>query len=188
MTGSASNFTVGNGVGTIRNAAGTGPAATLAGVSALNTDQLVTFGLDKPATGGGDLPVLVRSARFRTGLLLRQDQGRSARAKSLLALSRLTSAGAEVSLQGATTISGLSYSVGDQLNVRVQTTGSPTTTIRARVWKVGTVEPSGWHRSATDTTAGMQAAGSVGVGSYLSSTANNAPITVLIDQFTTTAP
>jgi hypothetical protein len=84
-------------------------------------------------------------------------------------------------------ISGLTYTLGDTLNLRVQTTGASPTTIRAKIWK-GTAEPTGWQISTTDGTAGLQTAGSVGLSPYLSSSATNAPITLRIDQLTVTAP
>lgn len=91
-------------------------------------------------------------------------------------------------IQAATTIAGLTYAVGDRLNVRVQAVGSSPTTVRAKVWKVGTTEPAAWQRSVTDNTAGLQAPGHVGFGSYLSSSATNGPITLAVDQLVTTAP
>jgi hypothetical protein len=56
------------------------------------------------------------------------------------------------------------------------------------VWKTGTTEPTTWQRSATDGTAGLQAAGHVGFGSYVSSGATNGPITLSVDQIVVTAP
>ena len=72
----------------------------------------------------------------------------------------------------------MTYAVGDLLNLRVQVLGTSPTTVRAKVWKVGTVEPAAWQRSVTDTTAGLQASGSVGLFVYHSSSATNAPNTV----------
>ena len=119
-------------------------------------------GLDKPATGAGIY--VTGYGRRVTGQGAYASKAKVASAGAVtLELSRLTPAGAEVSVQAATTIPGLTYAVGQTLNVRIQVTGSSPTTIRAKVWKVGTAEPAGWQRSVTDTTAGMQASGSVGV-------------------------
>ena len=65
---------------------------------------------------------------------------------------------------------------------------STTTTVRDKVSKTGTTEPSAWLRSVTDSTAGLQAAGHVGFGSYVSSAATNGPVTVAVDQLVVTAP
>ena len=48
-------------------------------------------------------------------------------------------------------VTGLTFSPGDQLNIRVQAVGTSGTTLRAKVWKVGThrARPTGPHRSPT---------------------------------------
>ncbi|POH58186.1 hypothetical protein CVS28_12085 [Arthrobacter glacialis] len=68
----------------------------------------------------------------------------------------------------------------------MQVTGTSPTTIRARVWEQGRPKPATWQRSITDTTAALQGPGSVGFASYLSGTANNAPLTVLLDNLKAT--
>ena len=73
------------------------------------------------------------------------------------------------------TVSGLTVAAGDKLNVKVQATGTSPTTLRAKVWKVGTAEPAAWGASTTDTTAALQGAGSIGFEAYLSGSATNAP-------------
>jgi len=85
-------------------------------------------------------------------------------------------------------VPGLTYAVGDVLNVRLEVSGNSPTTVRAKVWKQGTTEPAAWQRTASDATAGLQAAGAIGVAPYLSSSANNAPITVRLDNLTAIAP
>jgi hypothetical protein len=49
------------------------------------------------------------------------------------------------------------------------------------VWAVGSSEPATWTASVTDTTAGLQAAGSIGLMGYLSGSATNAPLVVRFD-------
>src|SRR5439155_1734486 len=68
------------------------------------------------------------------------------------------------------------------LQVRVQAIGTSPTTINAKVWKTGTAEPAGWQKTASDTTAALQAAGGSGLGSYLGSAATS-PVTVSFDDF-----
>jgi hypothetical protein len=72
--------------------------------------------------------------------------------------------------------------------VRLEVRGASPTTVRAKVWKQGTTEPVTWQRTATDTTSGLQAAGAIGVSPYLSSSANNAPISVRVDNLSGTSP
>ena len=65
-------------------------------------------------------------------------------------------------------------------NVRFQAEGNGSTTLRARVWKSGTTEPSTWRITATDTTAALQSAGGVGVVNYAGSGVTNGPITLSV--------
>ncbi|GMA86183.1 hypothetical protein GCM10025868_14330 [Angustibacter aerolatus] len=67
-------------------------------------------------------------------------------------------------------------------------TGTSPTTLRARVWRAGATEPTTWAVSGTDATAGLQAAGGVGVLTYLSSATTNAPVTLSVDDLRVTAP
>ncbi len=192
--GAASLFAVGDGVGTVRNNAGSGPGSYLQSVSAANVDLQTSFSLDKQPTGSGvyvnAVPrrIVGQGAYFaRTRIAAAAPAGSTTSAVSM-DLARLTSAGSEVSLQASTTISGLTYTAGDVLKVRVQATGTSPTTIRAKVWKAGTPEPSTWTRSVIDSSAGIQAAGHVGISSYASGSSTNAPLTFKVNSLVATAP
>ena len=187
QVGAATLFSVADGVGVVRNNAGSAPSSYLQTVSATSVDFASTFSLDKVATGSG---VYVNSYARRIlnqGSYYAKTRVLSSGAVSL-ELDRANSAGAETILQAQLTIAGLTYVAGDALNVRVQATGTSPTTVRAKVWKVGTVEPSSWQRTVTDSTAGLQAAGHVGFTSYVSGSATNAPITLKFDNVAATAP
>ncbi|WP_210509042.1 PKD domain-containing protein [Naasia sp. SYSU D00057] len=69
------------------------------------------------------------------------------------------------------TAAGLTVGSGDVLRFRVEVSGTSPTTIRAKVWKDGAVEPAAWQASTTDGTAILQQAGSIGIGGYLSASA-----------------
>jgi hypothetical protein len=56
------------------------------------------------------------------------------------------------------------------------------------VWKAGGTEPTAWTRTTTDSTAGLQVAGGVGVYYYLSGTTNNPPVVFSTDGFRVTTP
>jgi hypothetical protein len=91
-------------------------------------------------------------------------------------------------LQGSTAlqlvnISGLSFAAGQQLTMRVQVFGTSPTTVRAKVWAAAQAEPAAWQASATDSTAALQASGTIGLRSYLSGTATATPITVKFDNY-----
>lgn len=187
-TGSAANYSVAAGTGRIRiPAAGGGLNGYLGTVSSANTELYLELATDKPATGSG---------LYVSGIGRRIAVAGEYRAKVLLAangsvglsLVRTAANGAETTIQAATTIAGLNYAVGDKLVLRLQVTGTSPTTIRARVWELGSPEPATWQRSITDTTAALQGPGGVGFASYLSGTANNAPLTVLLDNLKATAP
>jgi hypothetical protein len=93
----------------------------------------------------------------------------------------------ETSLQ-TKTVPGLTVAAGDRLNVRMQTTGTSPTTLRAKVWKVGAVEPTDWTTSITDSSASLQGPGAVGLAAYLSGSATNAPVVASFDDFSAGRP
>ena len=72
------------------------------------------------------------------------------------------------------TLPGLTYTAGTRLAIRVQATGSAPTTLRAKVWPATATEPAAWTVTTTDSTAGYQVAGSVGVSTYVSGSATAA--------------
>ena len=186
VSGSAANYAVAGGSGTTRVAAGGSTFAALAGVSTTSSDTRLTFGLDKPVTGSG-LYLSVHGRRVSgAGSYVGKVRVTNAGAVNL-ALTRAPSSGGEVDLQNLT-IPGLSYAPTDLLNLRLQATGTAPTTLRAKVWKSGTPEPTAWQVTATDSTSNLQAPGSVALSPYLSGAATNAPITVRVDSLVVTAP
>ena len=103
-------------------------------------------------------------------------------------LSRTVADGTETVLRPETIIPGVTYSATDKVQVRVQATGVSPTTLRTKVWKLGTTEPAAWTLTTTDTTANLQAVGSTGISTYLSGSATNAPIVLSVDNYTVTQP
>ena len=77
----------------------------------------------------------------------------------------------ETALRTAT-VAGITQTADTSYRVafRAVTSGG-TTTLSAKLWRVGTTEPSAWTATVTDATAGLQSGGSVGVNSYMSSSA-----------------
>jgi PKD repeat protein len=188
VTGSTSNYSVASGTGRLGIAtAGSSSYAYLGSVSSSATDMYLELASDKPASGSGLYLSVVGRRIAGSGEYRAKAQVTSTGAVNL-SLIRTTASGAETTIQSDLTIGGLNYAVGDRLAMRLQVTGTGTTTIRAKVWEVGTAEPASWQRSVTDTTAALQAAGGVGLMTYLSSSANNAPITVLLDNVRAAAP
>jgi hypothetical protein len=149
-------------------------------VSSTSTDVAVTASTDKAATGGG-VYVSVLGRRVAGQGDYRAKVRLLPTGQVALALVRTSSTGAETSIKAEATVPGLTVAAGSQLRVRLQVTGTNPTTVRARVWAVGSSEPATWTASVTDTTAGLQAAGSIGLMGYLSGSATNAPLVVRFD-------
>jgi hypothetical protein len=185
-SGSLSLFSVADGQGLIKMTAGSSSAANLASVNAPQADLRTTVSLDKIPVGG-PLYLSVFGRRIPAvgsyvGKVIIRPNG-----TFTIEVTRLLSGTPEVVLQPAVTVPG-TYSLGDALNIRLQVLGSAPTTIRAKVWEVGTAEPAAWQRSVTDNTSSLQTGGSVGISPYLSSGATNAPITLRIDELAATQP
>jgi PKD repeat protein len=181
LTGGASNFSVGGGVGQLKMAtAGAQPTASLNGVSSTSTETRVTVALDKAQTGGGTYVSVVGRMVGTTGdyrVKLKYLVGGSVSAS----LTRTVS-GTETTLASAT-VPALTYNPGDVLAIKLQVYGTAPTTVSAKVWRRGQTEPAGWLLTTTDATAALQAAGGVGVIGYLSGSATNAPMTASFDDF-----
>jgi PKD repeat protein len=173
-TGTATNFAVSNGVGTIKMPnSGSGPSVALGSVSSTSTDLTFTVAADKAATGGGiyltGRPRLLASGDNYYGEAQLLSTGGVA-----LSIGRVVG-GTETVLQRQT-VAGLTAGAGAQLNLRVQAFGTSPTTVRAKVWLAGTTEPAAWTVSTTDAAASLQTPGGIGLAAYLSGTSTNAPV------------
>jgi PKD repeat protein len=179
LNGTSSYFSVGNGVGTMNLAASRGPSAYLPGVSTTAADSAVTLSLDKIGNGGGTFLGVagrrVASSEYRGKIKVAAD------GSVTLQITRLAG-GTETTLSQVS--AGFSVTAGQAVRLRVQVTGTSPTTVRAKAWRTGTTEPGSWLLTSTDTTAGLQAAGSVGLMAYLSGSATNAPVIARFDDFT----
>jgi hypothetical protein len=176
---SAANSSVNGTTGSLIHAVGTTRRAMLNNVSVADVDITGQVASNKATTAG----------HIVAGLIARQVNATDyyqARARLLpggsVAL-QLTRGSTSVLLANVT-VAGLSYAPGDVLNIRFQVTGAGTTTLNAKLWRVGTPEPAAWQLTATDTTATLQGAGAIGFESYISGSATNAPVTVTLDNYT----
>jgi PKD repeat protein len=188
-TGASSDLSVnGSAAEILLPAPSTGPGAYLNSVSTTDADVSVALSTDKVGTGNG-IYMWVAARRisgageYRARVRLRPSGVVS------LQLSRTNSTNSETAISTEQAISGLTYAAGTVLHLRLQAVGTSPTELKAKVWAEGTAEPD-WQFSASDSTADLQAAGSVGVRTYLSGSATNAPITLTLDDFTAnrTAP
>ena len=83
------------------------------------------------------------------------------------------------------TVTGLTYVAGDRVRVAFQVTGTGTTSLRAKFWKVGSTEPTAWLATATDTESTLQDAGYAGFIGYANAITNG-PITAAVDNLRVT--
>jgi len=78
-------------------------------------------------------------------------------------------------------VTGLTYTAGTTLHLRLQVVGSGPTSLKFKVWKGSDAEPSAWRLSTTDATAAVQTAGGIGLWSYTSGAVTNGPLTLSVD-------
>ncbi|WP_395245669.1 LamG-like jellyroll fold domain-containing protein [Agromyces sp. MMS24-K17] len=172
-------FLVGTGVGTTVHQPGSTRRATLPITPSTSIDLAVRISIDKTAAGG---PATV-------GAVVRQVASSFYQARVRF----LTNGGCNLQLNEGNTVlanldpvPGVSCAGGQQLQLRVQATGTSPTTLRAKVWQAGSAEPAAWQVTATSSSGALQSAGIVGVEGYLSGAASNAPLSIRYDDFTAT--
>jgi hypothetical protein len=177
-SGPATAFAVTGSAGTITlPSAGAGYAAYLPAVSATNLTVAMDVKANKAATGGGTY-YAVAARHTATGDYRAKVKIVPGGAVTLY-LTRIVN-GAETTLS-STAVSGLTAAATDNLRLALTVSGTSPTTVSGKVWKVGATQPATPQLTSSDSTAGLQAAGSVGVWSYLSGSTTNAPVTVTID-------
>ncbi len=88
---------------------------------------------------------------------------------------------------GSTQNLGLQFQPNTEYRFKVQTAGANPTTLSLKVWPANGTEPTGWQHVVTDSTAGLQAAGGVGIRINLSGGVSNGPIRYSIDDFSVTS-
>lgn len=185
-SGSATNYAVdGSGAKLTMPATGANRRAYLSDPALTTSEVTFTVSSDKAATGNGIY--LWGIGRSVTG---QGDYRARARLLSngsvVLAASRADTAQAETLLGSEVSVSGLTYTAGTPLKMRIKTSGISPTTVQAKIWAASGTEPASWQVTATDSTAALQTAGGVGFGSYLSGTSTNAPVVVTIDDLNVT--
>ncbi len=138
-----------------------------------------TFASDRTTTGNGLYARLLLRvddrAHYRAQLRFRSDS------KVALSLYRSTSTGSSTRLQGEVVVGN--YLPGTEYAVLLEATGGSPTVLRAKAWLSGSPEPADWSLTTQDGTPGLQSGGAFGVGGYVSGSASNAPITLIVDDF-----
>ena len=172
-------------MGTIRlpNAGTPTRGLVLGDVSAQDVDLLAKVSVDKVPTGSSvyvSLSARRGASDYRGRMRLSNSGG--------VFLQAAHATGETEVFMGAEANTGFTFAAGTQVWVRMQVVGANPTTVRMRAWRDGTSEPGTWTYVATDSTAGLQGAGSAGVLARLSSSTTNLPIVVSVDGVQVTAP
>jgi PKD repeat protein len=187
VSSTAANYTVSGGAGRmVLPAAAAQRWAYLTGVSRTEADGAVTLTADKAATGGG-LNLSLVGRRVAANTEYRARVRVLSTGAVALGVTRLAGTTTETLVGSELTVPGLTAAAGTPLRVRFAVTGTNPTTLRAKVGLAGTAEPAAWQIQATDSTAALQAAGGVGVYTYLSGSATNSPVTVSVDDLEVSA-
>jgi len=162
-------------VGALRSAFGQGKVSlgsvnvsrwTTVPWSSADLDITALVGTDKLATGGSHfLHLAGRFADVNNSYLARVDFSTT---QTVTLTLRKRVGGTETLLATAANTSGLTHAAGAMFAVRLQITGS---TLNAKIWPEGTIEPADWSVTTTDTS--ITAAGAIGTRSILSSANTN---------------
>ncbi len=187
VAGAATNYTVAGGAGRIRINPGSGPNAHLGSVSSTDTDLTADVALDKIGTTGTTQVAVV--GRGNASNAYRGKVGISPAGAVTAYLTKVVGGAESTIVQAAVT--GLTYTAGTTLRLRLQVVGTSPTALKFKVWKASDAEPTAWRLTTTDATAAPQAAGGIGVWSYASGAITNGPLTLTIDNLSarpTTAP
>jgi PKD repeat protein len=183
VTGGAANASVSNGKGQLKaTKAGANVAGSLAGVSSTSTNTQATFSLSAVPNGGGAF-VSVAGRQVSPGTDYRARVKVASNGAMTLYIGK-TVAGAETTLK-TLNLTG-SYVAGTEYVIRTEVQGSGTTTIRAKAWPKSQTEPAAWQATIDDTTSALQAAGTVGLMTYLSGSSTNFPLVTSFDDLSAT--
>ena len=171
-TSPAGQFALTGSAGTISVPTPGKAGSALLNVSARDVDVTVSVASDRAPTGSGQYPEVI---------LRHQSAGQEYWIKLHVAANGAVSLGASAwtgsaeTALGAEVATGLTETVGVPINIRAEVSGVNPTTITARAWKSGTTEPTTWTLSRTDSTAALQAAGTLGLRATTSGSTTNSP-------------
>jgi len=185
LQGSLSNYTVGNGMGTIHlPQAGASRSAMLNTVSQRDVDIKFRVSVNQAAAGGNYF--IYAAARRNGNNEYRPRIIFNSNGTVTVNASRVNN-GSESSLGTAVVVPGVTQTPGAFIWFRAQVTGANDTTIRVKAWADGQAEPAGWLFTAANAQATVQSAGSVGLRLYLAGSVSNAPVVVSFDDYAVSA-
>ncbi|WP_197680538.1 PKD domain-containing protein [Microlunatus sagamiharensis] len=187
----ASFFSTDGSKGVITTKSGSGPVASLNSVSVLDSSTTVQFSLDKLPNGTSSGGYYFTLGSRKQGTSMYRLKTRVTPAGGVQLITYEVVSGTETTLK-TQTISGLTYTPGDVLNMRFDISGTGTTTLAGKVWRAGTQEPASAQLTGTSTRSELQSAGSPEVKGYLASSSTAVPV-ASVDNYkvtsgTTTTP
>ncbi|PWW21405.1 PKD repeat protein [Geodermatophilus normandii] len=163
------------GAAQLSGARGQSASARLAGVNRTDVVVQATLTVPQLTTGGG---TYVSLATQQVGLTDYRAKLRF-RADGQVEVMLMRTVNDEDTILGGYLLAG-GYTAGTSLNVRLETSGTGTTTVQVKVWRAGTTQPTAWDLTRTDTTAALQRPGAVALDTYTSGS-STATATVRVD-------
>lgn len=180
-TGTSSAASVSGGKGRLTSAnTNATRQARLTDVSQRDVDVSASVRFDKAPAGASEY-AYVTMRRAATYVEYRGRVRLGTNGKVYPTITRVTGSATETLLKSEVAVAGVSATT--PLRMRVVAEGANPTTLRIRVWAEGAIEPSTWNATVTDSTPSLQGAGLVGVRTFLPSSATNAPVVALFDDF-----
>ena len=186
FNGTTNRFSVAGGKGLqALTSPGNTADAQLASVNAASAEVRVTLAWSRTGSGGTIYgSVLPRRISSTTDYRCKVVAGSNG-VIQLILVRRVSSTETAI---GSANVSGFTMTANQAYDVACSATPSGTgTLLRAKLWRDGTAEPAAWQVSATDSTAALQAAGGIGISSYMSSSAT-APVTLSVDDLSAVTP
>jgi PKD repeat protein len=183
VTAGSSRQSVADGVAILTVNKGNNTGSYLGGVAATAVDVRTTVSLSALPTGGSGALVYLTGRRVGTSLYSGRVQVLPSGA---VAVALVRDVGGVETVLGSADLSGIGYTAGVPLELRLRVTGTGTTSLEFSVWQAGAALPATPTLVRTDSTAELQAPGAIGIAAYLSGSAT-APIDVRFDSVTATA-
>ncbi|WP_426624921.1 PKD domain-containing protein [Leifsonia sp. McL0607] len=188
VAGSSSLYSVDGSAGLIQLPSASGGTTRLPGFTSTDTDLRLSVALDK-VPSSGNVYLTIQGRRIATAGAYASKVIVSSAGKVTIQIVRVDqNGGNEVVVQPSVAVAGITYTAGQKLDIRVLVTGTSPTTVQTKAWLDGTTEPAAWQRSATDTTAALQAGGGLAVTGYLSGGVVNTPVTMSVDDLNAVKP
>jgi PKD repeat protein len=155
----------------------------LGSVSQTTTDTDTTFTDNNTSTGTAGVYVYVDGRRVSTNNEYDARIRLTPTGGVAVELTKYAGSATATAITSEVTLPSVTFTPGTLINVRFQVSGTSPTTLKVKVWPSISAQPAAWTLTATDTSAGLQLAGAVGLTTYLSGSTTNAPTTVKFTSF-----